>query len=270
MDQKRAHQDKVEVDEKQIDLPTPVEHRPDEQPGVLVSSEIIECVKRYKMIHPFYPEKEKDRLKPASYHLCLGKECKVGEKAVFLDDKNRYLYIEPYQVAIVQTLEWLNMPPNIIGRWNLRLSCVYKGLLWVGGPQVDPGYKGYLYCPIYNLSTETAVLEFEEPFATIDFVRTTEGRSVEYKVKRNRMADYGFLKSAPKETLDRLRETTNRMQIFETTMLTAIGIIIAALAIISTSGHIVPSAETLLVVIGAIATFIAGFLVGLAGRKHGQ
>jgi len=259
---------KEEKTEEQVDLPTAVTLLPDEPPGVLVSSEIIECVKRYNMIHPFYPEKEKDRLKPAAYHLSLGRECRVGDKTIFLDERNPYLRIEPYQVAIVQTLEELNMPNNVIGRWNLRISCVYKGLLWVGGPQVDPGYKGYLYCPLYNLSTETAVLEFGEPIATIDFVRTTPGRSVDYKPKRKRMADYGFLKSGPKETLDKVKETANRMQIFETTMITAMGIIIAALAILATSS-LVPSAATLLIAVGAIATFAAGFLIGLVSRRRG-
>jgi len=258
---------KGEKTEEQADLPTEVTLLPDEPPGVLVSSEIIECVKRYNMIDPFYPEKEKDRLKPAAYHLSLGKECRVGEKTIFLDEKNPYLRIEPYQVAIVETLEELNMPSNVIGRWNLRISCVYNGLLWVGGPQVDPGYRGHLYCPLYNLSTEPAVLEYGQPFATIDFVRTTPGRSVGYAARRKRMADYGFLKSAPKVTLDEVKAATRRMQIFETTMITAMGIIIAALSILATS-NIVPSAATLLIAVGAVATFIAGFLIGLVSRKN--
>ena len=253
--------------EDQVELPTVVALHPNEPPGVLVSSEIIECVKKYNMIAPFYPEKEKDRLKPAAYHLSLGRECRVGDKTIFLDEKdNRYLHIDPYQVAIVETLEKLNMPSNIIARWNLRISCVYNGLLWVGGPQVDPGYKGHLYCPLYNLSTRPVILEYGQPFATIDFVRTTPGRSVGYAPKRKRMADYGFLKSQPKETLDSVKETGRRMQIFETTMITAIGIIIAALAIIATS-NLVPTAATLLVVVGAIATFITGFLIGFMRSK---
>lgn len=256
-----------DVQEKNVELPTEVTLKPDELPGVLVSSEIIACVRRYSMIDPFYPEKERDRLKPASYHLSLGRECRIGEKTIFLDEKNPYLRIEPYQVAIVQTLEKLNMPTNVIGRWNLSLSRVYSGLLWVGGPQVDPGYRGYLYCPIYNLSTQTAILEYGQPFATIDFVRTTPGKSVEASFKRKRMADYGLLKSQPKETLDKVKETARRMEIFETTMFTAMGIIIAALAILATSS-LVPSSATLLIVVGTIATFIAGILIGLRGGKN--
>jgi deoxycytidine triphosphate deaminase len=265
---KRDQTVKGENVEKPVDLPTEVTLSPSESPGVLVSSEIIDCVKKYNMISPFYPEKEKDRLKPAAYHLSIGKECRVGEKTVFLDEKTPYLRIKPYQVAIVETLEELNMPRNVIGRWNLRISCVYDGLLWVGGPQVDPGYKGHLYCPIYNLSTKSAILEYGQPFATIDFVRTTPGRSVSYSPRRHRMADYPILKSAPKETLDRVRMATRRMQVFETTVITTIGIIIAALAIIATS-NVVPSTATLLIAVGAIVTFVTGFLIGLLSRKSG-
>ena len=46
------------------------------------------------------------------------------------------------------------MPRFLIGRWNIRVTVAYKGLLWVGGPQVDPGWVGHLFCPIYNLSDQ--------------------------------------------------------------------------------------------------------------------
>jgi len=43
----------------------------------------------------------------------------------------------------------------------------------VGGPQVDPGYQGKLFCPLYNLSNKTIKLRYGDTIATIDFVRTT-------------------------------------------------------------------------------------------------
>jgi hypothetical protein len=47
------------------------------------------------------------------------------------------------------------------------------GLLWVGGPQVDPGYAGHLFCPIYNLSDKPVTPRVGDPIAVIDFVKTT-------------------------------------------------------------------------------------------------
>jgi len=244
-----------------------------EPPGVLLSDEIEECVDKYGLIKPFLAraseEERRKRLKPAAYHLSLGKECRIGGKPIFLNDKNnRYLRIEPYQVAIVETLEELNMPKNLIGRWNLSISCVYKGLLWVGGPQVDPGYKGHLYCPLYNLSTRPVIMEFEEPFATIDFVRTTpykEDKSIPFKQKRYKLSDYNGLESAPKQTLDIVERTRKRMELFEATTLTVLGVIIAALAIISTSQFTVNIQfwpAVIWIIIAVVITFASGFFIG--------
>src|SRR5205814_7673725 len=86
----------------------------------------------------------------------------------------------------VRTYERLNIPRFLIGRWNLRVDMVYRGLLWVGALQVDPGWRGYLPCPLYNMSDKPVELRYQQPVFTIDFVRTTpykKGTSKEYKMK---------------------------------------------------------------------------------------
>jgi hypothetical protein len=42
------------------------------------------------------------------------------------------------------------------------------------GPQVEPGYKGYLSCPLYNLTNRPIRIRRGDEFATIDFERTTD------------------------------------------------------------------------------------------------
>jgi len=64
------------------------------------------------------------------------------------------------------------------------------GLLWVGGPQVDPNYEGPLSCPIYNLSDKEIRLQKGDRLATIDFIKTTpivteETKQYPYKSKNN-------------------------------------------------------------------------------------
>ena len=82
----------------------------------------------------------------------------------------------------------------MIARWNIRVRHAYAGLLWVGGPQVDPGYAGYLFCPIYNLSDKPVTLYKGEPLALMDFSRTlpfdpkkSEGDLVRYKFPPTRV-----------------------------------------------------------------------------------
>jgi deoxycytidine triphosphate deaminase len=139
--------------------------------GVLLSDQIRHYVDNHKLIHPF----NEGQLKRAGYELSVGEVYSVAGHTRPLSDRpgENELRIEPFEVAIIQTHERVNIPDFLIGRWNIRVRWAYKGLLWVGGPQVDPGYQGYLFCPIYNLSDQTVILHRGEPLALLDFVTTT-------------------------------------------------------------------------------------------------
>lgn len=148
-----------------------LEEDPLDTQGVLLSDEIQFYSEEYHLIDPLI----EDHLEPASYDLSVGKYYSVGEDEIreLSDKPDEYIEIDSFEVAIIQTEEFINMPRFLIGRWNIRVSLAYQGLLWVGGPQVDPGYAGYLYCPIYNLSNEPVSLRRREEIASIDFIKTT-------------------------------------------------------------------------------------------------
>jgi deoxycytidine triphosphate deaminase len=154
------------------------DHRPR---GVLLSDEIEHYATTYKMIDPF----DLSKLKAARYELSVGSLYSIGGKNYELIDEpgKNVITIEPFEVAVIQTFERLNLPHFIIARWNIRVKWAYQGLLWVGAAQVDAGYKGYLDCPIYNLSNKPVTLYRGTELAVIDFVTTTPPtkRSVEFK-----------------------------------------------------------------------------------------
>jgi deoxycytidine triphosphate deaminase len=156
--------------------------------GVLLSDAIERCVTAFSLIEPFDPE----NLKAACYKLTIGDEYAIGGAIHSLSDvagKNE-IRIPPFAVAVIKTHETINMPRFLIGRWNIQVSRAYQGLIWVGGPQVDAGYVGYLFCPIYNLSDQDVILPKGQPIAVIDFVPTTdfhEGRSQNYKFPPKRV-----------------------------------------------------------------------------------
>lgn len=142
--------------------------RPTDESGVLLSDRIEKYCRKYQLIWPF----DQDLLRPAGYDLTVGRSySKLGNIGALGEGKD--LEIAPYQVAIIETYETLNIPEFLIGRWNIRIKLAYKGLLWVGGAQVDPGFRGHLCCPVYNLSTAPVTLRFHEELASIDFVTTT-------------------------------------------------------------------------------------------------
>lgn len=206
--------------------------------GVLSSVVIEFYVDKFDLICPFV----KKNLKPASYYLSLGDEYALGGKTGRLSDegnKNK-LIIPPFEVAIVKTKEIINMPRFLIGRWNIRVTVAYKGLLWVGGPQVDPGWVGHLFCPIYNLSDQEVELELGEQIATIDFVKTTEfdvSKEKQYQRfkregVRKTIKDYNYrLKSAlftnAAQRIDSLEKKVTRVE-------SLIGIALALVAVLFT------------------------------------
>ncbi|MGH9433594.1 MAG: dCTP deaminase domain-containing protein, partial [Terriglobia bacterium] len=153
--------------------------RPGKPCGVLLSDEIEHYVQQFRMIDPF----DRKNLKPAAYELTVGDQYSLGGKPCWLKEGEK-ITIPPFQVAIIKIAETINLPRFLIARWNIRVKWAYQGLLWVGGPQVDPGWIGPLCCPIYNLSSQEVKIPRGEPIAVMDFVTTTpflKGKSREYE-----------------------------------------------------------------------------------------
>jgi len=214
--------------------------------GVLTSDEIEYCVDKYKLIWPF----EKRLLRPARYKLTLGEDYAIGGelKKLYSEPCINELTIPPFQVAVVSTQEELNMPRFLIARWNLDIDLVYEGLLWVGGPQVDPGYQGRLYCPLYNLSNQPVKLKLGDTIASIDFVKTTpfiKGKSIEYPrpPRRRELSDYnwrlqsGLYKLAWEkiEIFEKeIERTSDRINRSIASIFTVLAILIAAISLVIT------------------------------------
>ena len=189
-----------------------------EKKGVLLQDEIKFYVETGRLISPFDPR----NLKPAAYELTVGDEAMLGGEPYSLGDtiKDGRLCIRPFEVVVIKTAETLNLPRFLIARWNIRVSWAYKGLVWVGGPQVDPGYVGNLFCPIYNLSNKDVWIKKGDAIAVMDFVKTTSfGLESTDEISRYRrppkrviIEDYGIddFRSALRdqsEAIPELRET---------------------------------------------------------------
>jgi deoxycytidine triphosphate deaminase len=134
--------------------------------GILLSDQITRFAMDQQLITPFNPE----NLKPAGYELTVGDEYFLSGEFLPLVDR---ITIPPFEVAVIKTGEILRLPRYMIARWNIRVRHAYSGLLWVGGPQVDPGYVGHLFCPIYNLSDKPVTLNLGDALALMDFQKTT-------------------------------------------------------------------------------------------------
>jgi deoxycytidine triphosphate deaminase len=217
-----------------------------DESGVLLADKILHFATGYRMIDPF----DKSKLKPAAYELSVGALYSIAGKTHTLkrDTPENEIIIQPFEVVIIQTLERLNLPEFLIARWNVRVRWAYRGLLWVGAAQVDPGFKGFLACPLYNLSNEPVRLHYGDEIAVIDFVTTTSpnvtSRAYRYKpANRTRILfeDYApnelqsALATEAKDKLDLVErsvsELKSRVDASVAVITTAIGIVVGALAL---------------------------------------
>src|SRR5688572_1063630 len=130
------------------------------QGGILLSDRIIMYVEKVGLIEPFNAK----NLGPASYDLTLGKECwssdharETGLSQRILAD-GEHLIIPPNSIVFVSSSETLNLPFYLIARFDLKLRFLHEGLLVGTGPQVDPGFRGLLSCPLHNISSEKITL----------------------------------------------------------------------------------------------------------------
>jgi deoxycytidine triphosphate deaminase len=221
--------------------------------GVVLSDGIRFYCNQFALIEPFVEA----NLHPASYKLRIGDQYAIGREIRSLSNKagENWLEIPSFEVAIIKTRETVNMPRFLIGRWNIQVKRAYQGLVWVGGPQVDPGYVGHLFCPIYNLSDRPVKLQYEDTVAVIDFVKTTEfheGVSDPYhKVPELVLfEEYSLFGSALHKEITGFRErlksieesTRNGIEVVQrevrtssTVTYTALTVLVAALAVIATS-----------------------------------
>ncbi len=142
---------------------------PHKHSGLLLSDRIAFYVKKVHLIWPFDPKS----LRPASYTLHAGHKYILNNKEGNLEEEGT-VQIPPNGLIYIQFLEEVNIPHYMIARFNLRVKQVYRGLLLGTGPQVDPGFRGHLFCPIHNFVNEPKTIHFRDPLATIDFVKTTE------------------------------------------------------------------------------------------------
>lgn len=139
------------------------------------------------LIEPF----DENLIEPASADLRVGRRAlksPVGSKrgeVVDLDREEKSIQLLSGQFISILSLEKLNLPLDICGRVGLRSSYARRGLIAFHGAQIDPGFKGHLVVPLINVGPETIVLEYGEPFCTLEFSRleapSEKGYSGEYQ-----------------------------------------------------------------------------------------
>lgn len=127
---------------------------------------------------------------------------------------------------------------------------------------------------MYNLSNRKVILQYGEPIATIDFVRTTpfNKNCKPFKpTRKDTLSDHDIhgLRSGPLEAWIRIEKTERRIDTFQATVFPLIALIFTALGIIAAIPSLVEKGleayvevPLFMIIIAAIATFLAGWVLG--------
>ncbi|HPX75678.1 MAG TPA: hypothetical protein PLW77_03755 [Bacteroidales bacterium] len=109
---------------------------------------------------------------------------------------NRVLVIKPYTTVIISTLERLNLPNCVVGRFDLKIRWALQGLILQVGTQIAPGYKGRLFGLLHNLSNKDICIPMGLGILDVEFSYIT--KPVEPKIyDESYNTIEGFLKDRP-------------------------------------------------------------------------
>lgn len=146
--------------------------------AVLSGKQITRLVEENKLkIKPFY----KKPMQPATYDLRLGKRIlasplgpeKLGEVVDFSPKRPSY-NIQPGQMVAVISLERLELPLDLCGRFGVRSYYARLGINAFGGLQLDPGFRGKLTMNLLNVGPEPVPITMKEPLFSVEFERLEE------------------------------------------------------------------------------------------------
>lgn len=148
-----------------------------------------------------------ENISGASYDLTLADDHYYGGEQISLTEQNPFIKIEPFEFAFVRSREICTLPRDVAGRFDIAVSLFFQGLIMSNGPQVDPGFRGGLWCLLFNTSNDTIQLKRGQHYATIEFSKLVyptppyEGR-YQYKEK----IEYYLPRSASRSPITELKK----------------------------------------------------------------
>ncbi len=173
-------------------------------------------------------------LRGASYDLHLGEEFYYGGRINKISDDEPFFRIEPYDYAIVTSSESANLPKNVAAKFDLTVSLFCQGIILSNGPQIDPGFRGKLFCLLFNTSNKPVVLKKQQKYATIEFNKLifhTEKYAGKYQ-DEHKIINYlpsNVMQGAVSELKKELDELKNETKNLHTYFMAVIAIILATI-----------------------------------------
>jgi len=178
---------------------------PNIAPALLNSADISDYVGATGMLDPFYSK----NLKPASYEAAIAGQCKYWdengeEHNIFLEKEGDKFTLLPNSIAFVEVEPTFRLPDYMALRFNLKITHVYRGLLLGTGPLIDPGYKGKIYIPLHNLTSNEYPFFYGDGLIWIEFTKVSENER--WHTQTSELSRSGTYVSFPESKFDKRLE----------------------------------------------------------------
>lgn len=100
----------------------------------------------------------------------------VGE---YEEGKSKKIILEPGKTYVIQTIEYMRTPSDLVGRFYPRANLFLAGIL-VQGQKADPGYHGTVQFSLTNISGHPFELELGARIAMLMY-HEVKGKTSEYR-----------------------------------------------------------------------------------------
>lgn len=178
-----------------------------------------------------------DNIKGASYDLRLGDEYLYGGEIKKIEGNSLRITIEPYDYAIVSCKEEICLPKDVVAHFGLTVGLFCQGIILSNGQQVDPGFRGTLFCLLFNTSDKPVTIKRNDHYATIEFTKMDSFANKyngKYQEKRNvidvipQNAMQGAVYTLKRE-IDELKSESRE---FQSLYISVMAIIVAAISLL--------------------------------------
>lgn len=178
-----------------------------------------------------------ENVKGASYDLRLGDEYYYSGEIRKIEKENLRLTIEPYDYAIVSSKEEICLPKDVVAHFGLTVGLFCQGIILSNGQQVDPGFRGTLFCLLFNTSNRPVTIKRSEHYATIEFTKMNQFASKykgRYQEKREiiDVIPANAMQGAINELKKEIEELKHESRSMQNIYISVISIIIAAISIL--------------------------------------
>lgn len=178
--------------------------------GGLIPKRLIELMVKCGMI---LENADLNNIQGASYDLVLGDEYFHKGEIKELSDRNPFIKMEPGDYVVASSREIANLPKDMAGRFDITVGLFCQGVILSNGPQIDPGFRGRLFCLLFNTSNKTIELKQGNHFATVEFIKSIENTKSYSGKYQNKVRMRDYLPSMVKASaINELREDVKKLK----------------------------------------------------------